>query len=75
MKTLSDLFELVAQAVAQNTQTYPKHWFIHVSGHVNTMRIDYYPTGWSVDAIGDHADEKMTEDGIQALYWFLKTRI
>lgn len=76
MKTLKDLFELVATATEQNGDTY-NQWFFNFSGHVNKMSVTYYHTGWQRNGGGrpDEIDQTLNEDGIQALYWFIKTRL
>ena len=76
MKTLSELFELVAQAVERNQQGYgSSHWFIDYSGHVNKMSVRFYYTGWSTETEPEKVDFYLTEDGIQGAYWFIKTRL
>lgn len=75
MKTLSELFELVAQAVEKNQQGYGSHWFIDYAGHVNKMSVRFYYTGWSTDAHVESVTFTLTEDGIQGAYWFIKTRL
>ena len=74
MKTLSELFELVAQAVEQNNRR-DNDWFIDYSGHVNKLAIRYYFAGWSEEAHVDSVDFYLTEEGIQGAYWFIKTRL
>ena len=73
MKTLQDLFELMAQAVEKNNKF--NHWFFSYSGHVNGLRISYYSCGWALDRHAEELDVKITEDGIQAAYWFIKTKL
>lgn len=75
MKSTKDLFELVALAVAQNADSNGLHWFISYSGHVNKMSVKFYRCGWSEDGRYESNDEYLTEDGIQSLYWFIKTRL
>ena len=76
MKTLKDLFELVATAAEQNKLT-RETWFINYSGHVNKMSVRYYFTGWSTDnrSHAEEIEQELTEDGIQCLYYFIKTRL
>lgn len=73
MKTLKDLFELVAIAVERNSRY--EHFFVDYSGHVNTIRIQYYLGGWNKESQGDRLEVKLDEDGIQAAFWFLKTKL
>jgi hypothetical protein len=75
MKNTQELFELVAKAVEQNQRECSPHWFINYSGHVNNMNIKFYSCGWSDNARYEGNDEYLTEDGIQSLYWFIKTRL
>lgn len=75
MKTLQELFELVAQAIEQNNDFTSTDWFITYSGHVNQLSIRYYFTGWSKDTEPEKVDFYLTEDGIQGAYWFIKTRL
>ena len=75
MKNTKELFELVAQAIEQNKRECNPHWFISYSGHVNKMSVKFYACGWSTDAHYESNDEHLSEDGIQSLYWFIKTRL
>ena len=76
MKTLKDLFELVALAVEQNSK-FSNDWFIEYSGHINKLRVSYYFVGWTSEHhnSGDIIEFKLNDDGIQAAYWFIKTRL
>lgn len=76
MKTLKDLFELIAQATEENSQGY-RTWFFNYSGHVNTMDVKFYFTGWSAteDRSKEQIYQSLDEDGIQVLYYFIKTRL
>jgi hypothetical protein len=76
MKTLKDLFELVATATEQNREDY-RTWFFNFSGHVNKISVKFYDTGWKRDGGGhpEEIDQTLDEEGIQALYWFIKTRL
>ena len=76
MKTLQDLMELQAKAI----EKYDGHEtfgmgqvFFSFSGHVNQMDVAYYPLGW--DKRNDATEHKfstyLTEDGIQAMYWWM----
>ena len=74
MKTLSDLFELVAKAVKENHKY--NTWFIDFSGHINTLRAEHYMGGWSEDnKVSESFRYTLDEDGIQAAYWAIKTRL
>jgi citrate lyase alpha subunit len=77
MKNVKQLFEVVAEAVAQNGKNpiNSKHWFVDYSGHVNGMTIAFYRNGWSKDCICERITNKVNEDGIQSLYWFIKSRL
>jgi hypothetical protein len=73
MKTLKDLFELIAQAVSENGKNY-NTWFFRFSGHVNHLGIDHH----TIFEIGGHknsCDIYLTEEGIQEAYWFIKNRL
>jgi len=76
MKTLAELFELVAKAVEKNQSGY-SHWFIDYSGHVNQLSMRYFSCGWKEDNKGFYEGVKFTliEEGIQGAYWFIKTRL
>lgn len=76
MKTLTELFELVAKALeVSQISKYNGTWFIDYAGHVNKIHIRYYRTGWSADAIAEIVDFKLDIEGIQGAYWFIKTRL
>lgn len=77
MKTLSQLLELTNEAVLQNGTTF-NQWFIRFSGHVNTISLTFYQTGWKSD--GDYVKEEClinlnSEGSIQEGYWFIKNRL
>lgn len=76
MKTLEDLFQLVAMAVSRNRNHY-RTLFVDFQGHVNQIAFRYYLTGWTVetDGYGDRVDFTLNEDGIQAAYWWLKANV
>lgn len=74
MRTLKDLFELVAVAVEQNEEKY-RTWFIDYHGHVNKISIRYYLTGWDENSNAEDASFRLDEDGIQGAYWFIKTKL
>lgn len=75
MKTLTDLFAVAAEAVQENGEGY-RTWFIDYSGHVNTMSIKFYFTGWKPqDSPKEEIRQELSEDGIQVLYYFIKTRL
>jgi hypothetical protein len=74
MKSLGELFELVAMAVSKN-QTLTEDWFIDYHGHVNQLSIRYYQCGWKEDYTPESVEFKLNEDGIQGAYWFIKTRL
>lgn len=78
MMTLTDLFQLVAQATEKNGKE-RKTWFFSYSGHVNKMSVDYYLTGWTTEGrTKGHCEEieqTLSPEGIQALYWFIHTRL
>jgi hypothetical protein len=76
MKNTKDLFELIAQATEENSREF-KCWFFNYSGHVNEMTISFYFSGWEKDR-ENHSEtirQKLNEEGIQVLYWFIKTRL
>ncbi len=76
MKTVNELFELIAIATQENGEDF-RTWFIDYSGHVNRLRIRYYFAGWkrNGESQPDVIDQVLNEEGIQALYWFIKTRL
>lgn len=76
MKTINDLFNLVAEATSQNSADH-RTWFFNFSGHVNTMNISFWHTGWNADypTSEQKIEQHLTEEGIQTLYWFIKTRL
>jgi len=86
MKTIQDLFQLVADAVAEDklrTEYDGKgRWFIDFSGHVNGLSIRYYRTGWDSDKnvaddrnSVDYCNVYLTTDGVQEAYWFINNRL
>ena len=77
MKTINDLFFLIGNAVEDNGAK-RKTWFFDYHGHVNKLDIRFYLTGWENDAEPVHYQDLtflMDEDGIQAAYWFIKTKL
>jgi len=76
MKTLNDLFDLVAQAKRENNEN-TNTWFVSFSGHVNKISIKYYFTGWKSEGRGyaEEIEQELNVEGIQAVYWFIKTRL
>jgi hypothetical protein len=76
MKTIAELFEIIGQAVSENSREHDT-WFVDYSGHVNSLRIQYHFTGWSSESsdLAAKLEVKLDEDGIQAAYWFIKTKL
>lgn len=74
MKALKDLFEIMAMAVESNKKGHGQ-WFINYSGHVDKVDIRYYFSGWKPDAHCESMHVDLNEDGIQAAYWFIKTKL
>lgn len=76
MKTLTELFEIIGKAVSENRGDC-RTWFVNYSGHVNKLSIHYHFTGWSISTcdVKDELDVNLDEDGIQAAYWFIKTKL
>jgi len=87
MKTTKDLFRIMATATESSMHGYDmkeqaitdvshSQWFFSYSGHVNSLSATMYPLGWS-DAQkengvqGKSLDAKLTEAGIQLMYWFI----
>lgn len=69
--TLENLMSLCAMAHEKQ----PGCWFVNLSGHVNTIVIQYYPTGWTVDEPHyERLEETLTPDGIAGLYYFVRNR-
>ena len=87
MKTIQDLFQLVADAVAEDKlrADYERkgRWFIDFSGHVNGLSIRHYRTGWDADKniadnnrnSVDYCNVYLTTDGVQEAYWFINNRL
>lgn len=76
MKTLKDLFELIAQATEETQREYNStDWFFDYHGHVQKMSVSYWFTGWKEGGVFESIEQKLDEDGIQALYYFIKTRL
>ena len=88
MKTLPELFELVAVAVAEDQARssslmaapeseyiFRGRWFITFSGHVNNLRIQFYRNGWKADSTPQDCDVYVTDEGVQEAYWFIKNRL
>lgn len=76
MKTIADLFEVMAQAVTENNKEH-NTWFFDFYGHTERLEIQHYHCGWSEETkdIIHQAKFSMNEDGIQAAYWFIKAKI
>jgi len=87
MKTTKQLFKIMARATEISMHGYDmkekditevshNQWFFNYSGHVNSLSAQYYPLGWH-DAQkengvqGKSLDAKLTEAGIQLMYWFI----
>lgn len=71
MKSLAELYELLSLATKSNIGT----WFINFSGHVNRLSVTYYPLGWKSEGYSECIEQELTEEGIQAFYWFVRTRL
>ncbi len=75
MKTKKDLFELIAQATEENSKD-SLTWFFNFAGHVDKMRISFYFCGWEIGKDNPQTiEQNFTDEGIQALYWFIQTRL
>lgn len=77
MKTISELLELVNQAILTNE----KHakgcnvWFIDFSGHVNSISIRYFRV-FSHDTEPERCHGYLNNpDNVQELYYFIKNRL
>ena len=81
MKTLSEVLELVSQAIEcttrKNEVVSKAEWMIDYYGHVNELVIKYYPFGWSdkSSVVVEKCAVYLTENGIQEAYWFLYNRL
>ena len=80
MRTLSELFELIEEAVASTKEGHErglhfKQFFVNYSGHVNKLGITVYTGKWKEGSVSENIEQKLDEDGIQALYYFIKTRL
>lgn len=71
MKSLAELFKVLSIATKSKRGT----WFINFSGHVNRMSVTYYPMGWKPEGYSEIIEQELDEEGIQALYWFVRTRL
>tara|TARA_R100000951_G_scaffold71034_2_gene59914 strand:+ start:1402 stop:1644 length:243 start_codon:yes stop_codon:yes gene_type:complete len=79
MKTVSQFLQLTTKAIMSNGTTH-NQWFIHFSGHVNKIDIDYYSCGWDMSLKQKYEPKRCTiylddEDSIQEGYWFIKNRL
>ncbi len=79
MKTLTELLELINQAILNNGSKY-NQWFIRYSGHVNSVHISYYQAGWEIsEETGSRPNELNinlnNEGSIQEGYWFIKNKL
>lgn len=71
MKTLNELFQLLAEATSKGDKV-----FFNFSGHVNKLSITYYMFGWDRESdIKQNCDITLDELGIQEAYWFLYNKI
>lgn len=74
MKTLQDLLELQAKAMEKyNKNSGMGEVFFTYAGHVNSYDITYYPLGWDnrLKATEHKLTTYLTEEGIQAAYWWM----
>ena len=75
MKTLSDLFALIALTIGNQKER--KSFFCDYSGHVNQLSFRYYFAGWQPSDSENHYDPQKFEcylndnDSIQAAYYWL----
>jgi len=82
MKTITELFELVALAAKSDAvlrqlelESYRGKWFINYSGHVNVLDIQYFPSGWSSGGRFEKCSVNLDDNGIQEAYWFINNRL
>jgi hypothetical protein len=75
MKTQQDLFNLLSETVLEDKATGRKRWFFSYSGHVNKLSITYYEFGWGTEERHVDCDVKLTVEGVQEAYWFIKNRL
>ena len=78
MKTLTDLLQLQAKAMEKyNKDSIFGQVFFSFSGHVNRMDVRYYPLGWDKkdDALEHQFTTYVNEEGIQAMYWWLRVNL
>lgn len=75
MKTLQDLLELQAKAMEKYNKNsgLQGEVFFNYAGHVNSYDITYYPLGWDnrLEANEHKLTTYLTEEGIQAAYWWM----
>jgi hypothetical protein len=79
MKTLTELLELINQAILNNGTKY-NQWFIDFSGHVNKIEIRYYQAGWKLSQETETEPDRVRinlddEGSIQEGYWFVQNRL
>ena len=76
MMKLNDLMGLVTIALEENTKDFGT-WFINFSGHVNTLDMTFYLTGWKEKNhdINQKCRVELDKNGIQEAYWFIKNRL
>jgi hypothetical protein len=78
MKTLQDLFGIMAEAVErQNNKFACEHWFFSYSGHVNQLTIRFYSTGWNADREPSAKADFYLKgpEEITAAYYLIKTNL
>jgi hypothetical protein len=76
MKTITDLFTMVSNAIERSSET-TQEWFFRFSGHVDVFEIEYFDFGWGSkkQSTAKLSFAGMTEDNIQAAFWFIKANL
>ena len=76
MKTVNELFQLIATATQENEEDFIQGtWFIRYSGHVNKLEIKYHYWKKDGEGVPESICQELDEEGIQSIYWFIKTRL
>ena len=80
MKTIAELLELTNKAILTRSSLGVKEWFISYSGHVNTIEISYYASGWDYATKKGYNAESVrmnldNPESIQEGFRFIKNRL
>lgn len=80
MKTIAELLELTNKAILTRSSLGVKEWFISYSGHVNTIEISYYASGWDYATKKGYNAESVrinldNPGSVQEGFWFIQNRL